>query len=69
MMLPLSTIEDKEAEEVQTKPPEKGGETHMGRDCGRREWGGLQADGEAWTLKTGPNLACLLLAPLKEGGP
>ncbi|ELR48030.1 hypothetical protein M91_06255, partial [Bos mutus] len=24
MMLPLSTIEDKEAEEVQTKPPEKG---------------------------------------------
>ena len=30
MMLPLSTIEDKEAEEVQTKPPEKGGETHVG---------------------------------------
>lgn len=31
MMLPLSTIEDKETEEVQTKPPEKGGETHVGR--------------------------------------
>lgn len=30
MMLPLSTIEDKEIEEVQTKPPEKGGETHVG---------------------------------------
>ena len=31
MMLPLSTIEGQETEEVQTRPPEKGGETHMGQ--------------------------------------
>ena len=35
MMLPLNTIEDKETEEVQTKPPEKGGETQ--ETVGRRE--------------------------------
>uniref|UniRef100_A0A8C6CLH3 Uncharacterized protein n=1 Tax=Moschus moschiferus TaxID=68415 RepID=A0A8C6CLH3_MOSMO len=31
MMLPLSTIEGQETEEVQTRPPEKGGETYVGR--------------------------------------
>ena len=49
MMLPLSTIEGQETEEVQTRPPEKGGETR--ETVGRREWGGPQGtgDGEAWT--------------------
>ena len=32
MMLPLSTIEGQETEEVQTRPPEKGGETRVGRN-------------------------------------
>lgn len=31
MMLPLSTIEGQETEEVQTRPPEKGGETRVGK--------------------------------------
>ena len=44
MMLPLSTIEGQETEEVQTRPPEKGGETR--ETVGRREWGGLQAMGK-----------------------
>ena len=54
MMLPLSTIEGQETEEVQTRPPEKGGETQ--EPVGRREWVGPQGtgDGEAWTLRTGP---------------
>uniref|UniRef100_A0A8C9C8I3 Uncharacterized protein n=1 Tax=Phocoena sinus TaxID=42100 RepID=A0A8C9C8I3_PHOSS len=40
-MLPLSTIEGQETEAVQTKPPEKGGETHMGwKPVGRWQWGG-----------------------------
>ena len=54
MMLPLSTIEGQETEEVQTRPPEKGGETR--ETVGRREWVGPQGtgDGEAWTLRTGP---------------
>ena len=72
-MLPLSTIEGQETEEVQTKPPEKGGETHMGwKTVCRWQWGGgLQgmADGEVLTLKTDPNPKYLPLAPLGEGGP
>ena len=35
MMLPLSTIEGQETEEVQTRPPEKGGETRVGRNLGQ----------------------------------
>lgn len=54
-MLPLSTIEDKETEEVQTKPPEKGGETHVGRgSCRRAGVGGSEASDEEGDLETGP---------------
>ena len=61
MMLPLSTIEGQETEEVQTRPPEKGGETREGRNLwhagvGRSPGTG---NGEAWTLKTGPITKCL----------
>ena len=58
-MLPLSTIGGQEPEEVQTKPPEKGGETQ--KTVGRWEWGGLQrtGDGEAMILKIGPDPRCL----------
>ena len=47
MMLPLSTIEGQETEEVQTRPPEKGGETREGQNLWQAGVGGLQADGEA----------------------
>lgn len=56
MMLSLSTTEGQETEEVQTRPPEKGGETAWGRNCGQAGVGRYQGtgDGEAWTLRTGP---------------
>ena len=43
--------------------------TREGRNLWQAGVGGLQADGEAWTLKTGPNLECLPLAPLRREGP
>lgn len=44
MMLPAGTIEDK-GNRVQTKPPEKGGET-VGREAVSRRVGGSRASDE-----------------------
>ena len=61
-MLPLSTIEGQETEEVQTRPPEKGGETHVGWEL----WAGGSGEvSRPWVS----NPKYLSLAPLKEGGP
>ena len=51
MMLPLSTIEGQETEEVQTRPPEKGGETREGRNLWHAGVGrspGQSDDPEDW---------------------
>ena len=50
MMLPLSTIEGQETEEVQTRPPEKGGETHMGWEL----WSGGSGEASRLMGKRGP---------------
>lgn len=48
-MLPLSTIESQEPEEVvKTKPPKKGGETR--KTVGRRERGGSLGHGRLGTI-------------------
>ena len=61
-MLPLSTIEGQETEEVQTKPPEKGGETHVGWEL----WAGGSGEvSRPWVS----NRKYLSLAPLRREGP
>lgn len=59
-MLPLSTIGGQEPEEeVQTKPPKKGGETR--KTVGRREWGGSLGHGRLGTIypEDWPDPRCL----------